>query len=295
MKKALLMFCLLFFVNSVGFAQESGNRIYGNQGYVKNSRTSTTNVGNLLLNNDNNFLIEASVLINLKPDSFVAVFGVAREAKTAEESNNKVNSQIEDFLKNLGAIGIAKSDTYIDFITQNKVYDFEINGDVAEQFLSGFETKKTVAVRYKSKDLFEKLLTAATKSQIFDLIKVDYIVSDFDSVRETLFDEAAKIVKKKEAKYVKVFDMTMKSVGLSVEKYDAFYPAERYQSYQAFESGAAKTTDYRNVRTTISIRKSSTFYYEPLEASKFDKVINPVGIEPTVQFTLYLQVKYRLI
>jgi hypothetical protein len=82
---------------------------------------------------------------------------------------------------------------------------------------------------------------------------------------------------------------------LAVEKYAAFYPAERYQGYQAFESGAAKTTDYRNVRTTITLRKSSTFFYEPLDANKFDKVINPIGIEPTVQFTLYLQVLYKLI
>lgn len=293
MKKAFLMLGLLFFVNSICFAQESGNRIYGNQGYQQNKRNPTLGDGNLLV--DGNFQIEVSVLMNMKPDSFVAVFGVAQEAKTPEESNSKVNAQIDDFLKSLSGLGITKNDTYVDFITQNKIYDFEIKGDVAEQYLSGFETKKTIAVKYKSKDLFEKIVIAATKAQIFDLIKVDYIVSDFDAVKEKLFEEATKIVKQKETRYKNAFDMTMKSVGLAVEKYDAFYPAERYQGYQAFESGAAKTTDYRNVRTTITLRKSSTFFYEPLDANKFDKVINPSGIEPTVQFTLYLQVLYRLI
>jgi uncharacterized protein YggE len=295
MKKAFLLLGLLFFVNSICFAQESGNQIYGNQGYQQNKRTPTFGEGNLMSNGNGNFQIEASVLLNLKPDSFVAVFGVAQEAKTADDSNNKVNQQVDDFLKNLSSLTITKNDVYVDFITQNKIYDFEIKGDVAEQYLSGFETKKTVAVKYKTRDSFEKILAAATKAQIFDLIKVDYIVSDFDAVKEKLFDEATKVVKQKEARYKNAFDMTMKSVGLAIEKYDAFYPAERYQGYQAFESGAAKTTDYRNIRTTVTLRKSSTFFYEPLNGNKFDKVINPIGIEPTVQFTVYLQVQYRLL
>jgi uncharacterized protein YggE len=295
MKKAFLLLGLLFFVNSICFAQESGNQIYGNQGYQQNKRTPTFGEGNLMSNGNGNFQIEASVLLNLKPDSFVAVFGVAQEAKTADDSNNKVNRQVDDFLKNLSSLIITKNDVYVDFITQNKIYDFEIKGDVAEQYLSGFETKKTVAVKYKTRDSFEKILEAATKAQIFDLIKVDYIVSDFDAVKEKLFDEATKVVKQKEARYKNAFDMTMKSVGLAIEKYDAFYPAERYQGYQAFESGAAKTTDYRNIRTTVTLRKSSTFFYEPLNGNKFDKVINPTGIEPTVQFTVYLQVQYRLL
>lgn len=295
MKKAFLMLGLLFFANLSGFAQEGGNRIYGNQGYSQNKRTPATNAGTLLTGDGGNFLIEASVLLNLKPDSFVAVFGVAQEAANADESNAKVNARIGDFVRNLNALGITGSDTYVDFIAQNKTYDYQIKGDVAEQYLTGFETKKTVAVKYKTRESFEKILSAATRAEIFDLIKVDYIVSDFDSVRARLFEEAAKIIKQKEARYKTAFEMTIKPVGLSIEKYDAFYPAERYENYQAFESGAARTTDYRNARTTVTMRKSTTFFYEPLNGNKFDRIINPIGIEPTVQFTLYLQFQYRLI
>ncbi len=292
MKKAFLMLVLLFFVNAICFAQESGNRIYG---YTQNKRTPTVGDGVLMSSGNGNFQIEASVLLNLKPDSFVAVFGVAQEAKDAEESNNKVNAQIDNFVKNLSGLGITKTDIYIDFIVQNKIYDYQIKGDVAEQYLSGFETKKTVAVKYKSRESFEKILAAAAKVQIFDLIKVDYIVSNFDTVKDQLFEEATKIIKQKEVRYKNSFEMLMKPIGLAIEKYDAFYPAERYQGYQASESAAAMSNDYRNVRTTLTLRKSTTFFYEPLDGNKFDKVINPIGIEPTVQFTLYLQVQYRLL
>lgn len=291
MKKALVIAGLLFFVNSVAFAQESGNRIYGYQ----QKRTPTTNGGSLLSQQDGNFSIEASVLLNLKPDSFVAVFGVAEEAQNADESNSKVNARIEDFLKNLGAMQLPRNDTYIDFIVQNKIFDYQIKGDVAEQFLSGFETKKTISVKYKSREMLEKIMAAASKAQIFDLIKVDYIVNDFEPVRQKLFDEAANVIRQKEAKYKNAFSMMIKPVGLAVEKYDAFYPGERYENYQAFESSAANATDYRNVRTTVTKRKSTTFFYTPLDANKFDRIVNPIGIEPEVQFTVYMQFQYRLI
>lgn len=296
MKNIIFLLVLVFFVNSNGFAQEAGNRIYGNQGGSNSLRKPNTNEGNLLTDfEDTFFQIEASVLINLQPDSFVVVFGVQKEASSAKESFQKVDDQIDDFINALSGIAITKNDIYIDFIAQNKVYDYRVEGDIAEQFLAGFETKKTVAVRYKNRDSFEKITRAAINQQIFDLIKVDYIVRDFDSIREKLFDQATKVIKSKESKYTSAFGMTIKPLALDVEKYDAFYPGERYESYKAFESGAASTTNYRDRKTIVTLRKNTTFYYEPINGSKFDKVLNPIGLEPTVQFTIYLRVKYKMI
>ena len=44
--------------------------------------------------------------------------------------------------------------------------------------------------------------------------------------------------------------------------------------------------------TVHRARKSQTFYYNGLDANGFDEVINPSVIEPPVQFTLYLKVKF---
>jgi hypothetical protein len=44
--------------------------------------------------------------------------------------------------------------------------------------LTGFETKKTIALRYKDRALLEKLVAAAAQASIFDLIKVDYVIND---------------------------------------------------------------------------------------------------------------------
>ena len=59
----------------------------------------------------------------------------------------------------------------------------------------------------------------------------------------------------------------------------------------------AEVVDYnydRNRHTVQRARKSRTFFFNALTADGFDQVINPAPIEPVVQFTLYLKVKYEL-
>lgn len=296
MKKAFFVFCLLIFVNLNSFAQESGNRIYGNNNYYQQQRRQPpTNTGILTGASgfgQPNYAIEASVLINLKPDAFVAVFGINEEANTSAESNDKVNARVNEFMKSLGGLGITKSDVFVDFITQNRVYDYTVQGSQAKENLTGFETKKTIAVRYKTRDLFEKILAAAAANSIFDLIKVDYIVTDFDSVRARLFDEAVKIIRAKREKYMNSFGIAkLNPIGLANEKYDAFYPSENYSRYQAYETGDANSYS-NNSSSKIIARKSFTFFYDPIDASKFDTAINRLGIEPTVQYSIYLQMDY---
>ena len=46
--------------------------------------------------------------------------------------------------------------------------------------------------------------------------------------------------------------------------------------------------DYR----VVEQRKNSTAYFEALSPGRFDAVITPIGLEPRVQATYYLRVKY---
>ncbi len=261
MKKAFFVFCLLFFVNLITFAQEAGNRIYGNQGYVNQLRNPIVSSGDLRNNTQYHryYMIESNVLLNVKPDSFVAVFGFDRLGSTSENSNDQVNTTFRAFKKGLAGMGVTEDDIFIDFITQTQT--------VVEQ-TRAFQTKKTIAIRYKNRDLFEKIVTLAAANSIYDLIKVDYIVSDFNRIRAQLFEEASKTVKAKLEKYTTLFGVKLSPKGLEAETYGAFYPGERYVGYQR------------------------SFYYQPLSLTAFDTVITPIGIEPVVQFTLYLRMVY---
>jgi uncharacterized protein YggE len=97
------------------------------------------------------------------------VFGVNEEGSNAGTSNEKVNAKIADLMQRLKPLGINPNDVFIDFITQSRVYDFSVSGAQATENLSGFETKKTVAIRHKSRELFEQIVRAATDANIFDL------------------------------------------------------------------------------------------------------------------------------
>jgi len=57
-------------------------------------------------------------------------------------------------------LGIESNDVFIDFITQNRVYDFKVTDTPATENFTGFETKKTVAIRYKHRELFERIVSA---------------------------------------------------------------------------------------------------------------------------------------
>ncbi|HEX8493440.1 MAG TPA: SIMPL domain-containing protein [Pyrinomonadaceae bacterium] len=290
MKKVFLILLITAFCSLGALGQESGNRNYNRN---TSSQRTPPNTGNLY--DSNGHYIEAYVLLNSAPDEFVAVFGVAQEGSTAVESNEKVNALIDRFLSSAERLGINRGNTFVDFITQNRVYNFSPPADnVIRETLSGFETKKTVAVRYRDRAVLEKLVTAAAQASIFDLIKVDYIINDMTKIRTRLFEEAVRVIKQKEETYTRMLGFTMKRFAISQELYNTFYPAELYQSYTAYESGAVDSDYSSSGRRVIRERKSSTSYLEPLDRSAFDAVLTPIGIEPVVQSTLYLKMIYSL-
>ena len=291
MKKCVLLILFLLAVVPVS-GQESGNRLYGDDDDNQEKRHLQSSTG-VLGNATDGYAIEASVLTNVKPDAFVVVFGVNEEGATAAASNEKVNAKIADLIQRVKPFGIDPNDVFVDFITQNRVYDFSVSGNQATEKLTGFETKKTVAIRYKRRELFEKIVGAAADAKVFDLIKVDYVVSDFDAVRAGLFEAAVKVIKSKEQRYASALGVSLGAVGLSAEKYDVSYPSEAYQRYQAFESGDASVYNSQGSSSRVVQRKSFTFFYEPVAASNFDSVLVPSGLEPVVQFSIYLRMQYQ--
>jgi uncharacterized protein YggE len=268
-------------------AQEAGNVAYGN----KTHKSSGVALGNLYSLEPKDSVVstflEANTLMNARADEYVAVFGLSQEGPTPAECNRKIDAQVKEFTADLEGLGINRNDLFVDFIAQNRIYDFS-GTSTAREKLAGFEVKKNVAVHYKDKTVLEKMLAGAAKASIFDLIKVDYIVNDLNGIRERLLEEAMKVVKRKEAEYSKLLDAKLKPLAIYQEKYSTFSPSQMYSSYTAYESGNTESV------RVVEKRKSRTFYFDPLDSGEFDSVINPVTVEPVVQFTLYLKIKYQV-
>ncbi|MBO0857014.1 MAG: SIMPL domain-containing protein [Chloracidobacterium sp.] len=296
-----ILFTLLMVIAGCGIclAQNSGNSAYSQTGGKERAKQNERNKRTLRQEEANHatagVFIEASVLMNLKADEYVAVFGVMQECGAAPECNQKMDATINQFAGELKRLGIGSEDIFVDFTVQNKIYGYQVSENIAKENLVGFELKKNVSIHYKNKLLLDKLVIAASKASIFDLIKVDYIVTDTASAQARLMEEAAKVIKQKAEMYEKLFGAKLLPPAQVLEsKPSIYFPTEMYDSYTAHESEAITNYNFSQRYAVQGARKSRTFFFNALDADGFDQVINPVVIEPVVEFTLYLKVKYEM-
>ncbi len=153
--------------------------------------------------------VEANVLMNVEADEYVAVFGVTHEGETVAECGRKMGATIEEFAGELKSLGIGEEEIFVDFVAQNKIYGFEVTGDLAQEKLVGFELKKNISIQYRDRSLLDKFIVAAARSEIFDLIKVDYIVKDVNGVQDRLMEEAARVIDQKKARYKRLLGIKL--------------------------------------------------------------------------------------
>jgi uncharacterized protein YggE len=290
----------------IASAQVGGNASYsmGNMGYgqaygraraEQNERAKRTPVAGEPSPGTNAMFLEASVLMNVKADEYVVLFGISQEGGTLAECTQKLDATIAEFTAALRPLGIAKDAWFVDFVAQNKIYGYKVDAGVANEELAGFELKKNISVHYKDKALLDKLILAAAGAKIFDLIKVDYVVKDVEPVHQRLLEEASRILKQKVTSHQKLLGIKLVlPPQIFSEKPSVYFPTEMYDSYTAYESENVEREQYRSKYVIHGARKSRTFYYNALNADGFDSVINPVTVEPMLQFTLYVKARYEL-
>ncbi len=299
MRLLTMTLLILTFAARAGVAQVGGNVGYGQAGgrarAEQNERAKRQLTREEMPPTDTAMFLDASVLMNVQADAFVATFGVAEQAETVEACQEKMNATIAAFTEALKPLGIGPEAIFVDFTAETKVYDYKVEGSLAREHLAGFELKKTIAVRFRDKALIDRLVVAASKAQIHDLVKVDYVVSDLAPIQERLAEAAAAVIKAKAARHERLFGIKHHAPPqVYAERSSAYFPTEMYDSYIASESEAVSGGPDRARTTVQSLRKSRTFYYHPLNADGFDRVIDPVVLEPVVQFTLYLKLRYEL-
>ena len=286
-----LFICSFFYLLTVNLtAQQSGNSVYG-QGYQNGKYPGKET----LYLSDSTFIIEANVLLNVIADGYVATFGLAEEAATLKECNEKIDKRIKSFTNELTKMGVAKTDIYVDMTSQNKVYDYKINGDLAEEYLQGFELKKNVMVKFNHISDLDPMIISASNLGIYDLVKVDYVVNDLSAIHTQLFNAATEIINQKKGLYATATNAHLSPTSeIYGDQFYSFYPNQLYTSYTAYESGNVTNSGYDNSYRIKDLRKSATYFYDKINYSGFDKVINPYVTEPAVEFVLTLQMKFEI-
>ena len=280
-------------------AQVGGNSVYGQSGGRGTAQQREMMKRQLswemMPPSDSSMFVDANILINVKADEFVATFGVAEEADTADACRVKMGATIAGFAAALRDAGVQPEATFVDFAAQTKIYGYRMEGNLAREQLVGFELKKTMAIRYRDKNRIDRFVEIAGRSKIYDLIKVDDVVTDVEAVGDRLAEAAASVVQAKVARHERTLGIKLRAVAqVYADRSSAYYPTEMYDSYASGESENVTGGPERSQTTVQSLRKSRTFFFNPLNADGFDRVVDPVVLEPVVQFTLYLKLRYEI-
>lgn len=295
MKKALLLL-LSCLCTATAFSQAEGNfqqQTYTNANFNAQYR-ALPRAATIL--DDNRIEISINALLNQQADSYMAIFNVVQVGKTADETNALLNSRLDALLASLKALGIPEADIYVDMVNFLPKYEYDMSKKLFSrktytEIPKGFELQKNIHIRYTTPALLDRIVTAAARQEIYDIVKVDYQVKNpqahYAQLREAAFQYLNQIKKQ----YLNVSIRLDSAYTITAENAWVAYPINRYQSYQAYASQRLDDTDNGKVNYAD---KTTSRFYNAVPANDYDIVINPGILEPAVQFSYNLLVRFTL-
>ncbi len=240
--------------------------------------------------------IDLKAICNVKASSYTAVFNISQIGATAEETHQLMKNRIDHVKQMLLQNGILTTDIIIDVISFVPVYEIEVVKKLFSkkynEIPKGFQLQQNLHIQFTKTNQFEKILAACAKNEIYNLVKVDYFVKDIHLVYKKLQDALLKQVAEKKAYYkVLGFDLSTYNVIMADDKY-CYFPKNFYKNYQAFNSVSFDAIKKKKGITTV--KKLTSYYYQPLTYENYDVVINPSILEPVVQVGMDLKLLYNL-
>jgi hypothetical protein len=274
------------------FSQSSGNSRYYQTTPAEHQAQAVVTDGQVTLT--------VSGLLNAKADTFVAFFTVTQVGETAAGTDSLMTLRINRFQAALRRQHRDSLVIHTDMIAFVPKYDIRVLKRVFSKTYNevpdGFELQKNVIVTYHIAADLSMIVTAAAQAEIYDLVKVDYFLSNVKKHYEQLHTQCQEAMKVR-IKY-------LESIGIKVDTlrkafdddFVTVLPQTRYGSYSAVSRpslNAMKKSDLEGDKFH-SAEASPSKYYEAVPYTLYDVVINPVVAEPTVQLTYQMSVKYTV-
>jgi uncharacterized protein YggE len=293
----------LFLINTFSYSQIKGNattisrqnimsekalgnaNIYGNQ-------VSSFRQHNLVPNPT--ITIEVKALNNVVADSYTAVFNMVQIGETSEETNRLMNERVTKVKTALLANGILETDFIIDVISFVPVYETVVERKLFSKKYNevpkGFELQQNIHIKFTKVNQFEKILSACANNEIYNLVKVDYFIEDIQAVYTKLRQEILKTLKEKQQFYSDLgFNLKTYNPIIADTKY-CYFPKEFYKNYQAFNSISLEAI--KKPRGIVSVKKQTSYYYDPISFKDYDIVINASIVEPVIQIGMEIKLQY---
>ncbi|MBK6997036.1 MAG: SIMPL domain-containing protein [Lewinellaceae bacterium] len=245
---------------------------------------------------DNQIEISINTLYNQKASAYTAIFSVTQAGKTADETNTVLNTRLAGLLADLKSLGISDADIYVDMVNFLPKYEYDVSKKLFSrktytEIPKGFELQKNIHIRYTDPTLLERIVTAAARQEIYDIVKVDYFVKDSEAIYSQLRETTFKYLKNIENQYKTLGIQLDSAYKVSAENAWVAYPINRYESYQAFSTQRLDIDENSKVN---SADKITSRFYNAVPANDYDIVINPEILEPAVQFSYNLVMRFTL-
>lgn len=304
MQKVLGLFFFLSMASNL-FSQVSGNVNYEDAGnanydYNKPSSKANTQLPKAYVLNNKTVELSVNALSNQKADAYVAIFNITQMGKTIEEANKLLNDRYSGFAEEAQEVGVPKSNLYLDMVSFVPLYEVEVEkkvfGKTYNEIPKGFEMQQNIHVKFTDHSKLGELLSVAAKYEIYDLVKVDYFVENQEAVYIDLRKKSVAHLVKQIELYVDELGVDLESgYRIIAEDKKVVFPIDRYSSYKAFSSMALSRESSGNSKGKVNeLRKPQTMYYDKVSYDDFDIVVNPVVMEPTVQFLYNIKIQMNL-
>ncbi len=307
MKIALTLLVLLSFTSLNG--QVMGNYQTQNARAIVNHQPAFRAVQrHAALSGDPNVIeFTINALSNQPADAFVAIFSIFQTVQnervgTAGEAistlNQTMNDRLEAVKTRLRALGIKDEDLYVDLVNFLPTYAFSaekklFSKKTLTEVPTGFNLQKNLHVRYRKAGLLDGIMTACAEEEIYDIIKVDYMVRQpqkiYAELREMTFGYVQELKRLYTANGINL-DSAKQHVGESAWVVN---PSDRYESYSAHASQQL-SADEQSTAIVTQIEKPTLRFYEAIPANDYDMVINPDLLEPAAQFSYSLKVRFTI-
>lgn len=303
MKKTFLclsFICALWIISNQVYAQANGNANYNDAtraagNYKQAARTALDQQAPQANIVAYEYVeVTTSVLYNAKADHLVAIFNLVQVGENSNEVNSLMNERIKNFSAELQKAGIKPEQIFIDMVSFVPVFEIEVEKKLfSKNYIEvpkGFELQKNIHVAFADERKMNDIMTAAALFEIYDLVKVDYMVNDSKKIYQQMQDEAMSITSSKIEKYKKMgINISNNNRALAENKF-IVYPNNRYESYQAFSSHSLEGKKKQNTQVA-QVRKPVSMYYNKLNESNFDMCFNPQVLEPVVQYAYTLKIR----
>lgn len=269
----VLSICITFV-----YGQISGNINYSQSAQIPQSYINATTP------TSNQILLSIKGLSNVKADAYLAIFSVNQVGKTEEEAQNLIDQRISSALSKIQ--NLEQVESYVDMISFVPKYEFEVQKRIFSKTTynevpAGFEIKKNIHLKFKDPKMLNKMVKLFAQNEIYDLVRVDYIIEDMEEIKMQMLQKAKDILKSKIQVYQEILGVCFDNYSKSFnEEYEVFLPVEMYKSYEAANSQNLSLWKSAHVKKE---EKVMTTYYQPVFNKDFDFVMNPVIIEPVVQ------------